>query len=228
MSNLTVLSVRQPWASLLLTGEDWSENRTWKTDYRGPLWIHASSTTDREECELHRLDPSQFTTGAILGCVELKDIIEFEPNDPGREVLEFETIDQYGLHPFGLDFLVGPYGWIVTDPKPLKEPIPAKGQLRLWNYEVNEEWRPQFCNPAPLLDWSAPTEYETYREEITVGNEKERVIFRQENGPVAMYYMDRRRKHIAMPKSSVQYKQKSAYYKAGCERAWELFPEKFK
>lgn len=37
-----VLSVRQPYASLICYGIKKAENRTWKTDYRGKLLIHAS------------------------------------------------------------------------------------------------------------------------------------------------------------------------------------------
>jgi hypothetical protein len=40
-----VLSVKQPWAYLIFHGKD-IENRTWKTNYRGELYIHASNTFD--------------------------------------------------------------------------------------------------------------------------------------------------------------------------------------
>ena len=39
---MKVLSVRQPYASLICYGIKKAENRTWKTDYRGKLLIHAS------------------------------------------------------------------------------------------------------------------------------------------------------------------------------------------
>jgi hypothetical protein len=38
----TVLSVKQPYATLICAGIKTVENRTWKTDYRGKLLIHAS------------------------------------------------------------------------------------------------------------------------------------------------------------------------------------------
>ena len=45
---MKVLSVKQPWASLLLEyGKD-AENRSWTTEYRGPLIIHASQSSDRD------------------------------------------------------------------------------------------------------------------------------------------------------------------------------------
>lgn len=39
---MKTLSIRQPFASLICRGIKTIENRTWKTDYRGKLLIHAS------------------------------------------------------------------------------------------------------------------------------------------------------------------------------------------
>ena len=43
-----VLSIRQPFADFILAGTKWVENRTWRTQHRGPLWIHASKIETRE------------------------------------------------------------------------------------------------------------------------------------------------------------------------------------
>ena len=45
-SMVKVLSVRQPWAWLIVAGLKDIENRTWKTDYRGRLLIHAGKEFD--------------------------------------------------------------------------------------------------------------------------------------------------------------------------------------
>lgn len=39
-----VLSMHQPWASLLVYGLKRIEGRAWPTDHTGSLWIHATST----------------------------------------------------------------------------------------------------------------------------------------------------------------------------------------
>ena len=44
---MRVLSVRQPWASLLVRGVKDIENRTWSTTYRGPVLIHACAGAPR-------------------------------------------------------------------------------------------------------------------------------------------------------------------------------------
>ena len=51
---MKALSIKPPWAGLILAGIKDIENRTWKTAYRGPLLIH--------------------TEGAIRGKVDLVDI----------------------------------------------------------------------------------------------------------------------------------------------------------
>lgn len=45
------ISVRQPWAWFIIyLGKD-VENRTWRTLFRGPVWIHASKGMTRAEYE---------------------------------------------------------------------------------------------------------------------------------------------------------------------------------
>ena len=42
------LTIRQPWASLIICGEKDVENRTWTTRYRGELAIHAGHRFDQD------------------------------------------------------------------------------------------------------------------------------------------------------------------------------------
>jgi hypothetical protein len=41
---MRALTIRQPWAWLIVHGHKDLENRTWCTSYRGPLLIHAAGT----------------------------------------------------------------------------------------------------------------------------------------------------------------------------------------
>jgi hypothetical protein len=45
---MRALSILQPWATLLLSGAKHYETRSWKTDYRGPLLIHAGNRLDAD------------------------------------------------------------------------------------------------------------------------------------------------------------------------------------
>jgi hypothetical protein len=79
------LSIRQPWAALVVLGFKTVEVRTWATRRRGPLWIHAGNIVDdRTEAwdwivtpELRRLAG---LTGGLIGTVELVDCIPY--SDP--------------------------------------------------------------------------------------------------------------------------------------------------
>lgn len=49
MGEMPVLTLWQPWASLIAIGAKWIETRSWSTRYRGPLAIHAAKTTEGME-----------------------------------------------------------------------------------------------------------------------------------------------------------------------------------
>jgi len=77
---MKALSIRQPWAwAILNLGKD-IENRKWKTNYRGPLLIHAAKKIDKVGF-IHlyeRFGPGRnipniqdFQTGGIVGYCDL-------------------------------------------------------------------------------------------------------------------------------------------------------------
>ena len=43
---MKTLSVRQPWANLIVDDIKPIENRTWKTNYRGRIYVHAPAKID--------------------------------------------------------------------------------------------------------------------------------------------------------------------------------------
>ena len=96
MASMRCLSVRQPWAwAIIHAGKD-IENRTWSTEYRGPLAIHAGKGCTRAEYEtaaatIERITgkrpPSlaELPRGYVVGMVELVDCIDgatMETNSP--------------------------------------------------------------------------------------------------------------------------------------------------
>lgn len=48
---MKVLTIKQPWASLIIEGYKRFEFRSWKTNYRGELLIHAGKSIDKEAYE---------------------------------------------------------------------------------------------------------------------------------------------------------------------------------
>ena len=148
---MKVISLWQPWASLIATGAKKIETRSWSTNYRGPLAIHAAKTWNAD-CEFYMhtwhiqgglaplmgrpldltgssypdIKGEQLPKGLIIATCNLVNCI---PTDEfTQKQIEFEKN-------FG-DFTPGRFGWILEDVKPLAEPIPAKGMQGLWNYDL--------------------------------------------------------------------------------------------
>lgn len=83
LENLRALSVRQPWAWLIVNGYKDVENRNWKTRHRGPLLIHAGASRVRlregETWVQERFGirlPAEYDFGGIIGIVDLLDCCE--------------------------------------------------------------------------------------------------------------------------------------------------------
>jgi len=110
-----MLSVRQPYAALIVSGAKNIENRSWYTDYRGTLLIHAAKRVpDAVELENVREDydvsiPRNLEYGAIIGAVTLKEI--YEEHDS--------------------KWFNGPFGWLLADPIRFDVPIACRGNTGL-------------------------------------------------------------------------------------------------
>lgn len=121
------LSFRQPWAALILEGRKTLDLRTWSTHYRGPLAIYASLEVEKEACRVHGVDIAQLTTGALIGIIDLVDVIPL-----GEAAYNARQAEHLG----GRRFRPGLYGWELTNPRPLDPPQVVKGRLNLFDVEV--------------------------------------------------------------------------------------------
>lgn len=123
---LWALSIRQPWASLVILGLKDIENRFWTTKYRGLLLIHAGTILDRPAMALFPM--KTVPTGVILGSVKLVDVIQFTRKtwkDWGDRHLDI------GRFPTGQDI----YAWILEDPRPFDKPVSYIGALKLFKVD---------------------------------------------------------------------------------------------
>jgi hypothetical protein len=111
---MRMLTVRQPWAALIVAGIKDVENRPWTTRFRGSLLIHAGRKTDAEGFELmERLGVTldgPLLHGLILGSVNITDIREDSPS------------------PWAV---AGAHHWLLADARPAISPMPALGALGL-------------------------------------------------------------------------------------------------
>jgi len=127
-NTLKCLSIRQPWAWLIVNRHKDLENRDWTTRYRGPVLIHAGAC----------LDDDWFTT---TGQVDEHPMRDYAPlsmparhDYPIKSILGIATlIDVVEQYPS--PWFVGRYGLVFMDAKPFKKPIPYSGSLKLFEVE---------------------------------------------------------------------------------------------
>lgn len=130
---MKVLTIKQPWATLIMQGDKRFEFRSWQTKYRGDLLIHAGKGIDKEAMKrLVKYLPDEIPLGKILGKVTLVDCIRMCPEF--KEMLLKENSDIYTKSSFSENF-----GWQVEDVQVFDEPIEAKGHLSLWEYDIDGE-----------------------------------------------------------------------------------------
>lgn len=123
------LSIRQPWAWLIARGSKPVENRTWATNYRGPLLIHASSGMTRTEYE---------TAKAFLNDMRLPTIRLPVFDDLARGGIVGIATLVACVRAHDSPWFAGPVGWVLTGARPL--PFYAvKGTLGLFEVEVAQE-----------------------------------------------------------------------------------------
>ena len=127
---MKVLTIKQPWATLIMQGNKRFEFRSWQTKYRGELLIHAGKGIDKEAVKrLANYLPKELPQSKILGKVTLVDCIKMTPEF--KEELLKENNEIYTKSSFHEN-----YGWQLEDVNVFNEPIDAKGHLSLWDYDL--------------------------------------------------------------------------------------------
>lgn len=130
---MKVLSIKEPFATLIKENQKKIETRSWKTNYRGIIYIHASkpkiNSKDKRIQGLLKLIPNiNMNYGNIICKCILKDCIYMDENF--LEQIKKDT-QEYMCG----EYKLGRYAWILEEIEVLETTIPAKGQLGIWNYE---------------------------------------------------------------------------------------------
>ena len=120
---MKTISLRQPWAWMICQGFKPVENRTWNTNHRGPILIHASKTFDmagydwilenRHKLKIfdHRIPfPDEYYKGGVIGRANL--VRSCRQNDSA--------------------WFFGPWGFVLTDPELFERPIAYPGKLNIF------------------------------------------------------------------------------------------------
>lgn len=160
---MKVISVMEPYASLIALELKRFETRSWATKYRGPIAVHASKKNPKltlrslssdvqksifdciyEKLEIQSGAIDKMNPGCIIATANLTECYEIYEDHSGSAVLMIGDAPKVWVGKDSNEFVFGDYShgrfaWELQDVKRI-EPIPAKGQLGLWNYnmEVDE------------------------------------------------------------------------------------------
>jgi activating signal cointegrator 1 len=160
---MLALSLWEPWGSLIAIGAKQIETRSWPTQHRGEIAIHAAQTWN-DECDLawHSEPfgavlleaglweptwkrPTTLAFGCILAVATLTHCV---PTTAGSRA----SVEQkYGSNEvaFG-NFAPGRYGLVLKDVQRLATPVPCRGAQKLWSVpeDVEAQVRAQLAVPA--------------------------------------------------------------------------------
>lgn len=124
-SGVRALTICQPWAWAIIEGHKPYENRDWKTDYTGPLVIHAGKSLGwmREGTAFLRAQglevPADFELGKILGVVDMVGWVR--------------PAETKGADGKPNPYAFGPYCHEYRNPRKLAVPIPYVGRQSMFS-----------------------------------------------------------------------------------------------
>jgi len=137
-----VITLKQPWAQLVIQGHKQFETRGFQTSYRGELYIHSSGHFNTEFIELCYTEPFKsciksphyLRCGYIIGKV---DLVKCESTSIIKQTLIGSELGEREIA-FG-DYGPGRFAWLLEHPVIFERPIKQKGALSIWEYPYHIE-----------------------------------------------------------------------------------------
>lgn len=131
---MKVITVKQPFATLIAEGLKEYEFRTWKTKHRGDILIHAGKGIDKKAMKRYEHLNLDYPSGCIIAKVTITDCIFIDDNM--KKVLKDKNpLVYYGI--INDDNWKG-YGFKLENVEKVK-PIPINGKLSLWDYDYPQK-----------------------------------------------------------------------------------------
>ena len=127
---MKVITIKQPFATLIAEGLKEYEFRTWKTKYRGELLIHAGKGVDKKAMKKFEHLNLEYPSGCIIAKVNLTDCIEI--NNETRKMLENKNPLVYSNVIKNKEWKG--YGFKLENVEKIS-PIEINGKLSLWDYD---------------------------------------------------------------------------------------------
>jgi ASCH domain len=122
------LSLKQPYAELLVSGKKTIELRNWNTSFRGKFLIHASKNIDKERLDSLGIDQNKLISGAIIGSAVLYDVKQYGNK---RELEMDKNKHLADIEKFGFC----KYGFMIKNAHRLRRPILYPGMLKFFEVD---------------------------------------------------------------------------------------------
>lgn len=134
MINLKVITIKEPFATLIKEGLKEYEFRTWKTNYRGEILIHAGKGIDKKAMKKYEHLNLKYQSGCIIAKAKITDCVFID--DDMRKKLKQKNPLVYSSIIKHKEW-VG-YGFKLEDVESI-DPIKINGRLSLWDYDYENE-----------------------------------------------------------------------------------------
>jgi len=158
---MRALTIRQPWATFLAVGVKAMETRSFNTKVRGPVALHAGAGWPCRVGEWLQVGP-YWVERDKSGLLLREDSLSLPYRMPMGSVLAIgdlfatssttnpEHCPDDVERSLG-DHSPGRFAWSFTSISRLPEPIPAKGMLGFWNWEMPAGLNEQLRYPIPAV-----------------------------------------------------------------------------
>ncbi len=127
---MKVLTIKQPFATLIAEGIKEYEFRTWKTKYRGEILIHAGKGINKKAMQKFAHLNLEYPSGYLIAKVVLTDCITIDEN--ARKMLKKKNFLVYSNVIKNTEW--NGYGFKLENAQKI-DPIYINGKLSFWNYE---------------------------------------------------------------------------------------------
>lgn len=118
---MKALSLKQPYAELIVSGKKKIELRNWNTKFRGEFFVHASKNVDKDA--MKKFGFIELPVGCIVGKAKLIEVKHYTSRE--------EHTKDKALHL--ADSSWGNYGFILEDTERV-ESIKCNGKLNFWEF----------------------------------------------------------------------------------------------
>ena len=132
---MKTITIKQPYATLIVEGLKEYEFRTWKTKYRGDILIHAGKGIDKEAMKRYDHLNLEYPSGKIIAKATITDCLyvddELKKELKNKNSLIYHNILKDNSNWEG-------YAFKLENIKKIPQ-IEVTGKLSLWDYNYNEK-----------------------------------------------------------------------------------------